>query len=70
MTIKSLLLGLNFGISISIVSWMIGIIINGIFGKTDFYKKFSNLNFIKSKSLNKLIGVEYFKWIVKNTFFK
>ena len=49
---------------------MIGIIFNGIFGKTEFYKKLSNLNFIESKSLNKNIGMEYFKWIVKNTFFK
>ena len=49
---------------------MIGIVFNGIFGKTEFYKKFSNLNFVKSKSLNQNIGMEYFKWIVKNTFFK
>lgn len=67
---KHLLLGLTFGTSISVVSWMIGIIFNGIFGKTEFYKKLSNLNFIKSKSLNKKIGIDYFKWIVKNTFFK
>ncbi|WP_253256240.1 glycosyl-4,4'-diaponeurosporenoate acyltransferase CrtO family protein [Formosa algae] len=38
--------------------------------KTAYYKKLSNLNFIKSKSLNKKIGIKYFKWIVKNTFFK
>ena len=49
---------------------MIGIVFNGIFGKTEFYKKFSNLIFVKSKSLNQNIGMEYFKWIVKNTFFK
>ncbi|MCU0444059.1 MAG: hypothetical protein MUE85_04020 [Microscillaceae bacterium] len=67
---KSIILGLTFGTSISIVSWMIGIIFNGIFGKTDFYKKLSNLNFIESKSLNKNIGMKYFKWLVKNTFFK
>ncbi len=70
MTMKHLLLGLTFGTSISVVSWMIGIICNGIFGKTEFYKKFSNLNFIESKSLNKYLGMEYFKWFVKNTFFK
>ena len=38
--------------------------------KTEYYKKLSNLNFIKSKTLNKNIGIKYFKWIVKNTFFK
>jgi hypothetical protein len=70
MTMKHIILGLTFGTSISIVSWMIGIVFNGIFGKTEFYKKFSNLNFVKSKSLNQNIGMEYFKWIVKNTFFK
>lgn len=38
--------------------------------KTEYYKKLSNLNFIPSKTLNKKIGIGYFKWIVKNTFFK
>lgn len=70
MAIKNILLGLYFGTSISVVSWMIGIMFNGIFGKTEFYKKFSNLNFIKSKSLNNNIGMKYFKWIVKRTIFK
>jgi len=70
MTIKTILLGLYFGTSISVVSWMIGIMFNGIFEKTEFYKKFSNLNFIKSKSLNNNIGLKYFKWIVKKTIFK
>ncbi len=67
---KYIILGMTFGTSISVVSWMIGIIFNGIFGKTEFYYKFSNLNFIESKSLNKKIGMGYFKWIVKNSFFK
>ncbi|WP_291865132.1 hypothetical protein [Maribacter sp.] len=38
--------------------------------KTEYYKKLSNLNFIESKTLNKNIGLKYFKWIVSNTFFK
>ncbi len=67
---KNIILGLTFGTSISVISWMIGIIFNAVFGKTEFYKKLSNLNFIESKSLNKNIGMGYFKWIVKNTFFK
>ena len=61
---------LTFGISISVISWIVGMILNGILVKTEYYKKISNLNFIESKTLNKNIGIEYFKWIVKNTFFK
>lgn len=59
-----------FGISISIISWMVGIILNGILVKTKYYDKLSNLNFITSARLNRIIGIKYFKWIVVNTFFK
>ena len=61
---------LIFGISISFISWIVGLVLNSILSKTSYYSKLSNLNFIKSKRLNKQIGIEYFKWIVKNTFFK
>jgi len=61
---------LTFGISISFISWIVGMILNSILVKTEYYKKLSNLNFITSKALNKNIGIEYFKWIVKNSFFK
>ncbi len=61
---------LTFGISISVISWIVGLVLNSILVKTEYYKKISNLNFIESKTLNKKIGIEYFKWIVKNTFFK
>lgn len=61
---------ITFGISISFASWMVGIIFNNILMRTEYYKKISNLNFIENKTLNKNIGIEYFKWIVKNTFFK
>lgn len=38
---------------------------------TNFYKtRLSNLNFIKSDFINRIIGVGMVKWIVKNTFFK
>ena len=70
MTIKYLILGLTLGISLSFISWIIGMIINGILVKTEFYKKISNINFITSKTINKRIGIDNFKWIVKNTFFK
>ena len=49
---------------------MVGMILNSILVKTEYYKKLSNLKFITSKALNKNIGIEYFKWIVKNSFFK
>lgn len=61
---------LTFGIFISFISWTIGLIFNSILLKTGYFKKVSNLNFIESKTLNKIIGIGYFKWIVKNTFFK
>jgi hypothetical protein len=38
--------------------------------KTEFYNKLSHLNFIESEALNQYIGIAYFKWVVKNTFFK
>jgi len=67
---KYILLGFTFGISMSFISWIVGMILNSILMRTEYYKKLSNLNFIKSKTLNKNIGIKYFKWIVKNTFFK
>jgi hypothetical protein len=70
MTMKHLLLGFIFGNSISFISWIVGMVLNGILVKTEYYKILSNLNFIESKALNKNIGIGYFKWIVKNTFFK
>lgn len=61
---------ITFGIAISTISWIVGMIINGMLVKTDYYKKLSNLNFVKSKKRNKLIGIQHFKWIIKNTFFR
>lgn len=61
---------ITFGIAISVISWVVGMILNGILMKTEYYKNLSNLNFIRSKKLNNYIGIEYFKWIVKNTFFR
>lgn len=36
----------------------------------EYYKSLSHLNLIKSKTINKQIGLGAFKWMVKNTFFK
>ncbi|WP_262710669.1 glycosyl-4,4'-diaponeurosporenoate acyltransferase CrtO family protein [Echinicola rosea] len=45
-------------------------VFNSILVKTEFYNRLSHLNFIESKTVNKYIGLFYFKWVVKNTFFK
>lgn len=60
----------TFGIAISFISWIVGMICNSILIQTKYYEKLSNLNFITSKSLNTYIGLNYFKWIVKNTPFR
>lgn len=70
MLTNHLLTGLSFGLSLSIVSWMVGIIGNALLLKTSYYERLSHLNFIPSKALNKALGIGQFKWIVKNTFFK
>jgi hypothetical protein len=70
MIIKHLITGFTFGISMSFISWLVGMILNAILMKTAYYDNLSNLNFIRSKNLNKKIGLKPFKWMVKNTFFK
>jgi hypothetical protein len=67
---KDIISGFIFGLSMSFISWIVGMIVNSIIMKTEYYFKLSNLNFIRSKDLNKTIGMKPFKWIVKNTFFK
>lgn len=44
--------------------------LNSLLMKTELYIKLSNLNFIQSETLNKYIGMAYFTWVVRNTFFK
>ncbi|WP_438709978.1 hypothetical protein ACSTS3_11265 [Aquimarina muelleri] len=61
---------LTYSISITFISWMVGMIVNAFLSKKESYKKLSNLNLIKSETINKRIGLKAFKWIVKNTFFK
>lgn len=67
---KYALFGLIFGISMSVFSWIIGMVMNILLMKTKYYKRMSNFNFILNEKLNEIIGIKYFKWIVKNTFFK
>ncbi|MBL7471189.1 glycosyl-4,4'-diaponeurosporenoate acyltransferase CrtO family protein [Robertkochia sediminum] len=70
MTYQLLTLGIKLGITTSLISWLIGMIVNDILIKTEYYKKVAYLNFIESKALNKIIGINQFKWIVNNTFFR
>lgn len=70
MITKHLLLGFTFGISMAFISWIVGMLLNAMLVKTNYYKTLSHLNFIESRSLNKAIGIKYFRWIVKHTFFK
>ena len=70
MILKHLLLGFSFGLSMSIISWMVGMIGNSLLLKTSYYEKLSYLNFIPKKSTNKAIGIDQFRWLVKNTFFR
>lgn len=60
---------LVFGISISVISWMVGMIGNALIQNRPCYKRLSHFNFIKSQRKNKLIGLGPFTWCVKNTFF-
>jgi hypothetical protein len=62
---------LSFSISIAFMSFIVGMILNVLIKKSDFnQEKLSNLNFVKSETPNKFLGVGVIKWIVKNTFFK
>lgn len=59
-----------FGVSITFISWIAGMIINALLMKFTVYQQLSHFNFIPDPTVNKKIGIHYFKWIVKNTFFK
>ena len=62
---------LSFSISIVFLSFIVGMILTALIRKTNFYNnQLSNLNFIKSENTNKIIGILFIKWIVRNTFFK
>jgi hypothetical protein len=61
---------LVYSITIAISSWIVGMMLNGVLRKKEYYNKLSNLNLIKNGSINKKIGIGIFKWVVKNTFFR
>lgn len=43
---------------------------NALIKTRPFYANISSLNLVKSKTFNKWLGVDVFRWIVKNTFFR
>lgn len=61
---------LKFGISISFISWLVGLMGNGLLMKMNFYHRLSNFNFIESSVVKRYLGIKYFQWVVKNTPFK
>lgn len=62
---------LSFSISIAFISWIVGMIINGLLRKSAIYRNaVSDLNFIKSENTNRNIGIGTTKWIIKNSFLK
>lgn len=70
MIANHLLTGFSFGFSLSIISWMVGIMGDAVLLRTSYYEKLSELNFIRSKALNDFLGIEQFKKVVKNSFLR
>lgn len=65
-----LLLLFPFSIVIVIGSWTIGLLINALIMKQDFYEHLSHMNFIRSDAVNKAIGVGLVRWGAMHTFFR
>lgn len=61
---------IQLGISLSLGSWLIGLILNGICSKFPFYSRLSYFNFVPNKTTNKQIGIYGFKWIIEHSFFR
>lgn len=59
-----------FAVSISIISWIVGIIVNTIIKNRPWYENLSHIQLIKNERVYKWIGIDAVKWIVKNTPFK
>lgn len=62
---------IGYSISITFISWIVGLLVTAIIRKKSFFQeKLSNLNFIKSEPVNRIIGIGILKWLIKNTFIK
>ncbi len=62
--------GLLLGFYLSVVSWVVGIMGGAVLQRTRYFEALSGLNFIPSRATNKALGVEWFKWVVKKSFFR
>ncbi|WP_199139000.1 hypothetical protein [Pedobacter sp. ASV12] len=61
----------TFSLSIAFISWIIGIMANALLVSTQFYKtRLTNLFLIRNEWLGRMIGLDAFRWIVQNSFFK
>jgi hypothetical protein len=61
----------TFSFSIAFISWIVGMTINALLSKTEFFqKRLSRLNFLKNEKVNDIIGLKAFKWIIIHSFFK
>lgn len=62
---------LSFSIAITFISFIVGMAANALLKKTALYNaELSNLNLVRSDIINRCLGVDLVKWIVKNTPFK
>jgi len=62
---------IGFSVFITFFSWIFGMLLYLPIRNTSFHDRaLCNLNFIQSEELQNRIGLEAFKWVVKNTFFK
>ncbi len=57
-------------IALTFTSWLVGLIRNGAIKNKLFYSKISRLNFITKEATYQAIGMNGFKWMIKNSFFK
>jgi len=57
-------------IALTFTSWLVGLIRNGAIKNKLFYSKISHLNFITKEATYQAIGMNGFKWMIKNSFFK
>lgn len=58
---------LAFGTSLSVVSWMVGIIGISVLVKSPLYQRLQHLNFIPGRAVNRYLGIGLFRWIVRDT---
>lgn len=61
---------LVFGASVSVMSWIVSLILIVPLERSSIYQKLQNLNFVSSVVVNRAIGIEGFRWFVRDTPFR